>query len=802
MFCLLCSGTFVTAQIRLSEIVSKNKNSLLVNDKSPDWIELYNPTENAINLAGYFLSDEQENSMKWAFPNCEIVPKSFLLILADEQEKKDNYLHTNFKVSSSGETIILSNPSLDFVEKVAVPSLATDISFSKIENGWTTAEPSPLMANEGFNKAPLAIPVFSHKSGVYQNDFELQISHTDSDITLTYFQNDLARPIETKTARLQLPITESTIICIQASKKGHPSSVVGCESFILQTAHDLPILSLMADETALFDTAKGMFELGPNAEKQWPFLGANFWEDLDTEAYFQYFNTLVDGTFYGHADLEMHGGRESRTNLQKTFRLKAKAKYQQPFFDHPFFLSQRVITQYKRLVIRNASGDFNAGHCRDGFLQDYLVHSGLDLDANSYQPIAVYINGQYYGLMGLREKMDKYYTWSNYQTTDIDLFENNGLLQEGDTIAFRQQYQYILAEDLRQAEHYEQAKKYFDVANLTDYFIAQIGNVSTAWPQNNIKYWRPKTVDGKWRYLLYDMDIALGRHKWTLPSEDALLNKMTAFGDQNIFINTVNAFLANETFRNYFFNRHQDLYNTVLSTEEMLPAFDGFIPKIETEMQRHFKRWSTNNFTNWQKEEQTKIRNFISNRPAYTMQYFDDYFELGGLYELVLDSNQPDVTNFELNSLKNLSTNFKGKYFKNIPIVLTANTTGNLYFSHWEIEQSGELTKNYSNLLQSKFNQDTKITAIYTKNQPSLSAKMVAKNEQSITFRLSSPKAEMIQYTIVDLLGRQVQNGTFTNLEIGNNEMELPLPKGLHGIYFLNLQQGNNSFTLKMPFLR
>jgi len=130
-------------------------------------------------------------------------------------------------------------------------------------------------------------------------------------------------------------------------------------------------------------------------------------------------------------------------------------------------------------------------------------------------------------------------------------------------------------------------------------------------------------------------------------------------------------------------NRHQDIYNTVLSTEVMLPAFDAFIPKIESEMQRQLNRWPTKDFATWENREQEKIRNFIQSRPAYTMQYFDDFFELGGIYELQLSSNQPDATSFDLNSLVNLTTDFRGKYFKNIPILLTAKTTSSeAYFSH------------------------------------------------------------------------------------------------------------------------
>ncbi|GEM_PF-5072969 len=55
------SAGFILSRSKLAEIVSKNKNSFSINDQSPDWIEIHNPSEAVINLTGYFLSDEEQN---------------------------------------------------------------------------------------------------------------------------------------------------------------------------------------------------------------------------------------------------------------------------------------------------------------------------------------------------------------------------------------------------------------------------------------------------------------------------------------------------------------------------------------------------------------------------------------------------------------------------------------------------------------------------------------------------------------------------------------------------------------------
>ena len=98
-----------TAQVVLNEVCSDNESSLLIGDKSPDWIELRNTGDSEVNLMGYFLSDDDDDPQKWIFPSITISANSYLLVLADGKDKIDDYVHTNFKLSSSGEKTLVLN---------------------------------------------------------------------------------------------------------------------------------------------------------------------------------------------------------------------------------------------------------------------------------------------------------------------------------------------------------------------------------------------------------------------------------------------------------------------------------------------------------------------------------------------------------------------------------------------------------------------------------------------------------------------------------------------------------------------
>ncbi|MEO0334066.1 MAG: lamin tail domain-containing protein [Bacteroidota bacterium] len=100
-----------------------------------DWIELYNNSTESIDLAGYFLSDDDPDLMKWTFPaGTSIAPNGYLIIWADEDEEQAG-LHANFKLSRAAEVIILTSPMEEIIDEVSYFNQTTDISYGRFPNG-------------------------------------------------------------------------------------------------------------------------------------------------------------------------------------------------------------------------------------------------------------------------------------------------------------------------------------------------------------------------------------------------------------------------------------------------------------------------------------------------------------------------------------------------------------------------------------------------------------------------------------------------------------------------------------------
>ncbi|MFZ5980995.1 MAG: CotH kinase family protein, partial [Candidatus Zixiibacteriota bacterium] len=139
------------ASLTINEfLASNNTTNTDQNGEYEDWVELYNATDSAVALNGYYLSDAAAEPTKWTFPDTSIAPYSFLLIWADEDVEQEG-LHAGFKLSASGEDIVLSQPDLTVVDVVTFGEQTTDVSYGRYPDGedyWESfAVPTPEAAN-------------------------------------------------------------------------------------------------------------------------------------------------------------------------------------------------------------------------------------------------------------------------------------------------------------------------------------------------------------------------------------------------------------------------------------------------------------------------------------------------------------------------------------------------------------------------------------------------------------------------------------------------------------------------------
>lgn len=140
------AANLVETVVKINEIMPANKTVATDEEgEYGDWIELYNTSNSAVDLSGWYLTDEDIKLTRWAFPEgTRIEANDTLIIWADDKEDLTTGLHANFKLSAAGESVYLVTPELDFADKLNFADAQDDWSYARSPNGsgeftWTAS---------------------------------------------------------------------------------------------------------------------------------------------------------------------------------------------------------------------------------------------------------------------------------------------------------------------------------------------------------------------------------------------------------------------------------------------------------------------------------------------------------------------------------------------------------------------------------------------------------------------------------------------------------------------------------------
>ncbi len=165
--------------VMISEFMADNTTGIRDNDGNrSDWIELLNAGAEAVDLDGWFLTDDTNNLTKWRFPSWNLAPNTYLLVWASEKDRAqtDAPLHTNFKLSAEGEFLALVDPQTNIVSAFApaYPVQQPNTSFGRDRTDPTLTgyfvNPTPGAPNSTAGAGFAPAPVFSLLGGTYTND--------------------------------------------------------------------------------------------------------------------------------------------------------------------------------------------------------------------------------------------------------------------------------------------------------------------------------------------------------------------------------------------------------------------------------------------------------------------------------------------------------------------------------------------------------------------------------------------------------------------------------------------------------
>ena len=477
----------------------------------------------AIQVHNFGISSSDLSLIPFLSIGFSVPPPGNLRGLSQYLDPMVNFLHTNFKIKSEGEQIALYNPGDQLLDQIDAVELPTDVSYGRqpdaSENWFYFDQATPGEANttQGYENFG-GEPIFSHRCGFYSQPFLLTLSASSPQASV-YCTLDGSTP-STHSILYQNPILINKTTVVRAKQIIH-NSLPGrtiTQTFIVNEDITLPVVSLATDPPNLWDPDSGIYVLGKNYEPNPPHFGANFWQDWERPVHVEFFEPDGQSGFSLDAGMKIFGGW-SRDFPQKSMAIYARSRYGTGSINYQIF-PDKPVDKFEAIVLRNSGNDWQSTMMRDGMMLSLVKET--DLDFQAYRPAVVFLNGEYWGIMNIREKINEHFLAANrgVDPDSIDLLENDGYAIHGDESHYRAMLHYISTCNMQLTQSLNTIKSMMDVDNFLDYQISQIYFDNTDWPGNNIKFWRPRTPDGRWKWILFDTDFGFGLYnsdnfKWT-----------------------------------------------------------------------------------------------------------------------------------------------------------------------------------------------------------------------------------------------------------------------------------------------
>lgn len=607
----------LTPGLTISEMMSAN-NSYIKGAYSTtcDWIELYNSSNETISLSDYCLTDDRDQLYKYPLPDATLKPGEYIVILLSDKDKNlaSGYNVLPFNLSAEGEQIYLCKNGY-VMDYVFLPEMAVDMSYGRPNGEITYAvleKPTPNKTNAGIAQIS-ADPIADLPQGSYDDVEYLDISFSGPGNI--YYTTDCTEPtIHSTLYTGPIRITKTTVFRVLQVEEGKRKSNVIDLTYLVNENDTLGTICIVTDPDNLWDYYNGIYVMGPGASTVSPYMGANFWKDWEKEATVSLFEA-DGGGFYSPCGLKIFGGY-SRANAKKSLVCFFRSQYGASDLDYPLF-GEEGIDSYEAFVLRAGGQDAFVSRMRDELITS-IASKYVGLAVQKYKPVVVYLNGSYYGLHYIREKISTHYIAGNFgcDAEDAILCEQAGITSS----SYVSLINYVKKHDLSQQEHYDYVCSQIDVDNYIDYLCTQIwiGNTDLG----NVKFF--KITGGKWTWILYDTDMSFSN------SNTQTVNTLLQPMDNSTFDlrcrRLASKLIKNETFRDKFLKRLAWHINEVWTEENINAQIDILEGAISEDMKKDCERWNRS-YSYWQ-ERVDFLRSFSSLRTPKVVQQIKDFFDL------------------------------------------------------------------------------------------------------------------------------------------------------------------------------
>lgn len=722
---VLAFATPSQAQVVINEYSCSNRSIADDFGNYEDWVEFYNPSPQAVNLTGYYLSDKPNNPTKWQFPGGVVPAGGRLVVVCSGRDvMQGTTLHTNFRLNQlEPESIVFSAPDVELLELRLLETTQNGHSRGRVIDGsivWGVfATPTRGTANAAVANGYAANPVLSHEAGFYTGSITVSIAAAGPNTIIRYTTDGSDPGLGSPQYNAPITISATTVLRARGFSMvaGFLPGFIETNTYFINTNHTVPVVSVCGSDLATL-------------------LGGTQFDPIGSLEYFD-----ADGIFRDEAvgDFNKHGN-DSWAYAQRGIDFIARDEYgYNDEIRHKVFATTER-DRFKRLILKAGANDnypFESGgaHIRDPFVQTLSQLGGLHLDERSNTFCVLYLNGQYHGIYDIREKVDDHDFTEYYYNQKRKYKGSPEFIQflktwGGTWAEYGEQpaindwnwlRNFIQSNDMGVTANFATVTDNLQLESLIDYFVLNSFIVSQDWLNWNTGWWRGLDPEGdmrRWRYILWDLDASFGHYinYTSIPDSSPDADPCNAEnlpdpggqGHTNILSKLI---AENPAAHNLYVSRQATLMNTVFSCQNMLHVLDSMTAVLAAEMPRHTQRWG-GSVAGWQANIQ-QLRNFVEARCVSVGEGVADCYELEGPFNLHIKVMPEDAGSVNLNTLSLPQLPFNASVFGGLTTDFEALPAQNFVFDHWELNNHTPASGPGTNGITVGFTQGDTLVAVF-----------------------------------------------------------------------------------------
>lgn len=616
-------------------------------------------------------------------PPANLLGTYSLYVSGVEYRASARHAHANFKLKRDGGRLFLDDTTGDTLVALEYPAIPARHSWVRdpVNGNWgvhsiaTPGLPNPLEPDIAIREAPRFLTTPGFYSG--------PITVKTAPIPGLTVRCDTGGRIPTSHSApnsdgLRLDSTRSVSCAAFSASGSHGPVATG--TFLIGATTRLPVVSLTVDPSGMFDPDTGIYSLGPGANLDYPNFGANFWSDKELAANVELFDGGVQA-FSLPAGMAIFGNW-TRSEEKKGISIQFREKYGVTEMDWPLYPHHPQYRKFKGFAMRANGSNSAVDYVRDGMMQSFMEPRGLEYQYSRHA--AFYINGRYWGIYEIRERLDPDYLDTRFglDESNVELIKNNSEIQAGNLADWNEVRQNLQALGASDSTGWAAMAKRIDFDAFMDYCIAELYSGNDDWPANNIRVWRSRNPSGPWRPMLFDLDGGLGGFK-RAPTVNPFPHATDSALDWDAYPNgpgstvVLRRILSHPDLKNRFLSRFLVQLATNLSPASTLRAIDSILATIREEIPRDVARWGFDPQT--QDEADQTIRTFLQKRPEAIRKSMKSFFKLDSTTTVNLSAAGGTLRIEDIS----VGSGYSGPHFCGVPVVVEAVSPSQRPFLGW-----------------------------------------------------------------------------------------------------------------------